>query len=90
MELHPRLIDILRAARHVVVFTGAGVSAESGIPAFRDKHGLQENFERPAAGAVTMQINPNATEVDSLVTFAYRGPAGTILPQLIRRTWNQG
>lgn len=26
----------LRDARHVVVFTGAGVSAESGIPTFRD------------------------------------------------------
>ncbi|WP_046236268.1 SIR2 family NAD-dependent protein deacylase [Pseudomonas syringae pv. coryli] len=27
----------LRAARRVVVFTGAGISAESGIPTFRDK-----------------------------------------------------
>jgi NAD-dependent SIR2 family protein deacetylase len=26
----------LRAAKHVVVFTGAGASAESGIPTFRD------------------------------------------------------
>jgi NAD-dependent protein deacetylase/lipoamidase len=28
--------DRLRAARHVVVLTGAGVSAESGLPTFRD------------------------------------------------------
>jgi len=32
----PGLISALRQARHVVVFTGAGVSAESGIPTFRD------------------------------------------------------
>jgi NAD-dependent deacetylase len=31
-----RLIEALRAARHVAVLTGAGVSAESGIPTFRD------------------------------------------------------
>jgi NAD-dependent deacetylase len=31
------LIDSLRLAKHVVVFTGAGVSAESGIPTFRGK-----------------------------------------------------
>jgi NAD-dependent deacetylase len=29
-------VDRLRAARHVAVLTGAGVSAESGIPTFRD------------------------------------------------------
>ena len=36
----------LRAARHVVVFTGAGVSAESGIPTFRDAlTGLWSHFD---------------------------------------------
>lgn len=39
----------LRNARHVVVFSGAGISAESGIPTFRDAlTGLWENFD-PAA-----------------------------------------
>lgn len=38
--------DRLREARHVVVFTGAGVSAESGIPTFRDAlTGLWERFD---------------------------------------------
>lgn len=32
----PGLIAALRQARHVAVLTGAGVSAESGIPTFRD------------------------------------------------------
>lgn len=40
------LVSILRAARHIVVFTGAGISAESGIPTFRDAlTGLWERFD---------------------------------------------
>lgn len=36
----------LQEAKHVVVFTGAGVSAESGIPTFRDAlTGLWERFD---------------------------------------------
>jgi NAD-dependent deacetylase len=34
--LPPALIARLRQARHVAVLTGAGVSAESGVPTFRD------------------------------------------------------
>src|SRR6476659_5707538 len=33
-----------RKPRRVVAFTGAGVSAESGIPTFRGPHGLWRNF----------------------------------------------
>ncbi|MCX7170019.1 MAG: NAD-dependent deacylase [Proteobacteria bacterium] len=40
------LCSLLLAASHVVVFTGAGVSAESGIPTFRDAlTGLWEKFD---------------------------------------------
>lgn len=39
------LITLLQCSRRVVVFTGAGVSAESGIPTFRDPlTGLWKNF----------------------------------------------
>lgn len=34
----------LRKAKHVVVFTGAGISAESGIPTFRDSDGFWQRF----------------------------------------------
>jgi len=34
----------LRSAHEVVVFTGAGVSAESGIPTFRDDGGFWRHF----------------------------------------------
>jgi NAD-dependent deacetylase len=34
----------LRGARHVVALTGAGISAESGVPTFRGPGGLWRNF----------------------------------------------
>jgi NAD-dependent deacetylase len=45
----PELITALKAAAHVLVFTGAGVSAESGIPTFRDAlTGLWSRFDAEA------------------------------------------
>ena len=44
--INPDLIAALRDARHVCVLTGAGVSAESGVPTFRDsQHGLWEKYD---------------------------------------------
>ncbi len=46
IDIPPVLILSLRQAKHVVVFTGAGVSAESGIATFRDAlTGLWERFD---------------------------------------------
>jgi NAD-dependent deacetylase len=46
IAMDERIIKALRVATRVVVFTGAGVSAESGVPTFRDKQtGLWENFD---------------------------------------------
>ena len=40
------LVSALRDARHVVALTGAGVSAESGVPTFRDAAtGLWAKFD---------------------------------------------
>lgn len=45
-SIPPDLILALRRAQRIVVFTGAGVSAESGIPTFRDAlTGLWERFD---------------------------------------------
>jgi len=42
----PQLVAALRAARFVAVLTGAGVSAESGVPTFRDAQtGLWAKFD---------------------------------------------
>src|SRR5258706_2738038 len=37
-----RTAEVLSAADRVAVLTGAGVSAESGVPTFRDSNGLWE------------------------------------------------
>ena len=46
MNIPEDIIKKLRKAGHLVVFSGSGVSAESGIPTFRDAMtGLWENFD---------------------------------------------
>ena len=44
MAASSRLIAMLRSARAVAVLTGAGVSAESGVPTFRGENGLWRKF----------------------------------------------
>lgn len=45
MEIPKALADSLRSARSVAVLTGAGISAESGVPTFRDaQNGLWESY----------------------------------------------
>ena len=39
-----RLREILRSSRHAVVFTGAGISTESGIPDYRSPGGIWSRF----------------------------------------------
>ncbi len=46
LEIPQDLIEELHASQHVVVLTGAGVSAESGVPTFRDAlTGLWAQYE---------------------------------------------
>ena len=53
----PELIKALREARHVTVLTGAGISAESGVPTFRDpQDGLWSRF-RPEDLATKAAFN---------------------------------
>jgi len=42
--LYQEAVSILQKSENIVVFTGAGVSAESGIPTFRDTEGLWSKF----------------------------------------------
>src|SRR6266540_4573966 len=58
--LPAKLLDALRNARHVTVLTGSGISAESGVPTFRDAQtGLWSKF-RPEELATpeAFQRNP--------------------------------
>ena len=54
-----RFLSMLKTARRVVVSTGAGVSAESGVPTFRGADGLWKKF-RPEELATfeAFQANP--------------------------------
>jgi len=65
------LLGTLRRARHVAILTGAGVSAESGIPTFRDRlTGLcgsgttrPSSRRRPAASPIELARRAGATTV---------------------------
>ncbi|GAA2590572.1 NAD-dependent deacylase [Winogradskya consettensis] len=58
--------DLLLKARKVVVFTGAGVSAESGIPTFRDAlTGLWARFDAQALAT------PEAFEADPALVYGW-------------------
>jgi NAD-dependent deacetylase len=70
----------LRAAQQCDVLLCVGTSA-----VVQPAASLIEIAHR--AGAVTVQINPNATEADRVVTHSLRGPAGLILPQLVGEVW---
>lgn len=53
-DLIKQAAEYLKQARFVTVFTGAGISAESGIPTYRDKQtGLWEKYD-PKAFATSM------------------------------------
>jgi NAD-dependent deacetylase len=46
IPIPPELVDLLQHSRRIVVVTGAGISAESGVPTFRDAMtGLWAQYE---------------------------------------------
>ncbi len=46
IEIPPALVEALRIAKRIAVLTGAGISAESGVPTFRDaQSGLWADFK---------------------------------------------
>ncbi len=45
MEFKPDFIEKLKTAKSLLFFTGAGISAESGIPTFRGDEGLWKKFK---------------------------------------------
>ena len=45
MKIYEEIADIIRQKKHVVAFTGAGISVDAGIPAFRGGQGLWEKYD---------------------------------------------
>lgn len=64
MELERKIreaAEILANAKHAVVFTGAGISAESGIPTFRGEDGLWKKYDpEEVASIYGFRRNPRA------------------------------
>jgi NAD-dependent deacetylase len=78
----------LRAAREIMVFTGAGMSAESGIPTFRDDSGLWQTF--PPERFATWQglLDTAARDPRKLAEFLHAviGPIARAEPNAAHRT----
>lgn len=68
------------AAKHCEVFLCCGTSALVQPAASLADIAI-------AAGATTVQVNPNPTDLDTSVTVAIRGPSGIVLPQLVSEAW---
>lgn len=73
-----RAADILRSADRVAVLTGAGVSAESGVPTFRASDGLWEGHR------IEDVASPDGWDRDPGVVWdfyhARRAKAGSVVP----------
>ncbi len=40
-----------------------------------------------SAGAIVVEINPDETPLTSRVPYALQGPAGEVLPELVKQVW---
>lgn len=58
-----QLLDLLRASSSVVVFTGAGVSTESGIPDFRSPGGLWSRYDPRMFEFARYVVDPEARAI---------------------------
>ncbi len=67
--------QMLASARRVVVFSGSGLSAESGIPTFRDEGGIWERFPQEDFAEVSGLIRMFLTQPDRLRAFVSEGIA---------------
>jgi NAD-dependent SIR2 family protein deacetylase len=79
-----RLVDMMRESNHMVVFTGAGISTESGLPDFRGPNGLWTKMEK---GFPTDKVNwevadPNPSHY-ALVELQNIGKLGFLVTQNI-------
>jgi len=60
VDCYERSAKLLRAARHAITFTGAGISTESNIPDFRGTQGLWKRFDPRMASRGYFLEDPNS------------------------------
>ena len=73
---------LLRQARRLTVFTGAGVSAESGVPTFRDDDGFWEKFPVEQFGTLKGLVETSVMQPARLAAFVagFVGPVADAAP----------
>lgn len=71
MDLIEQLAGLLRSARHIVAFTGAGVSTESNIPDFRSAGGVYDSIRRKYGQPAEVLLSHSFFEAHPDVFFDY-------------------
>lgn len=74
------LDDALGATRRAQAFFSVGTSALVHPAAALPYAAIER-------GAVTVEINPEETPLSALADYVLRGPAGSVLPELVRQVW---
>ena len=58
MSKEKQAIEIIKTAKHLVAFTGAGISVESGIPPFRGENGIWNKYDPETLDISFFMSNP--------------------------------
>ena len=45
MDLYKKAAEVIKSAKYLIAFTGAGISVESGIPTFRGENGIWSKYD---------------------------------------------
>ena len=64
MDKIHKAAEMLHQARHAIVFTGAGISVESGIPTFRGKDGLWARYDPKFIELAFFKRNPRDSWIE--------------------------
>lgn len=70
-ELEPVVVDHLRSAESVLVITGAGISADSGLPTYRGIGGLYEGTETEDGVPIEVALSGAMMRRDPAVTWKH-------------------
>lgn len=71
MDSIKELAELLRSARHIVAFTGAGVSTESNIPDFRSAGGVYDAIQKKYGQPAEVLLSHSFFEAHPDVFFDY-------------------
>lgn len=70
-ELEPAVVDHLRNAQSVLVITGAGISADSGLPTYRGIGGLYEDSDTEDGVPIEVALSGTMMRRDPAVTWRH-------------------